>query len=260
MTNSSSPSDASNGRPVTEQADAQLWRYVEAPVDEVMLLRYFARQADLGPLFDTDLTIEEVRQVVAGLNFSEEWQEAWATLEEQFSLSVSYPMYEQPPVRPSPLRLMPRFYGVAAAVIGFGMLIAFTIARSQTKPPQVEWAVLQDDLRPSQARSLADTNYFAAGVEALYAAQPKRISFNAGFDEAQVEEGRRYLHQAFEQTASPFERASIAFFLSKAYLMQNDVDAAKAWIVTATRQGIPWQESYYGPELERLRQRYAPDA
>jgi FimV-like protein len=71
---------------------------------------------------------------------------------------------------------------------------------------------------------------FALGAEALLSASRNKWGIIPYFDLQQVMQAITHLQNAFAQTADPVCRNKYAFYLGKAYLMQEDVAAARQWL------------------------------
>ena len=89
---------------------------------------------------------------------------------------------------------------------------------------------------------------FAEAARALLAAPQSTLGLFPRYDEARVAQALRHLHAAYDATLDPFQRAEIAFFLAKAYLMQQDVAPARGWLEQVQAQ----QVADYQAETARL--------
>ncbi len=75
-------------------------------------------------------------------------------------------------------------------------------------------------------------------LEALLAAPQSLFGLFPRYDQTQVARAIDHLRAAFEATSEPFQRARIAFFLGKAYLMQDHETEARTWLRVALEQNV----------------------
>ncbi len=124
-----------------------------------------------------------------------------------------------------------RYVGVAAVIF----IMAFYGGYRLSLPEYIGLAELnqwqQKNLRhETRGEPAATKGEFARGTEALLSARQTKWGIFPYFEPQQVEQAITHLHNAFVKTEDPVNRNKIAFFLAKAFLMQEDVSAARQWL------------------------------
>ena len=251
-----------------EREECDLIRHVISPPDDDLLRRYFASHAELGPLFNTQLTEEEHHRVVVGLNMNPEWQAAWQDLEKEFGLSVEWPKQQTVSItsRSSPFPLFrtlqkaaPVRYGLAASlllVVVYGVL--WGIGRA-TLLDTYEWASLeryQSSLETvdRDTTQSGDPGDFASAVDALLNARRSTFGLFPGYDQATVQGSIEHLENALETETDVFRRGLMLYLLTKASLMQNQPLEARRWLNQLTALSFDLQGEFYAEDVAFLQQ------
>ncbi len=231
-----------------------------AAPDEALLRRYFAECAGSQPEPSVSLTEAERRWVVVNLEANSGWQAAWRRLEEEAGRAVARPRQPLPPIPPrtparAPHRRERRRGAVRTALTGAVALVGiygvlWTTGRVM-QPATYQMASVQgyEAVLREQARSAeSDLGERAQGVNALLAAPRHTLGLFPRYDAEQAQRAATHLEEAFSATPDSFQRSEIAFFLAKAYLMQDDVPNARRWL----EQGLAQQVADYREETIRL--------
>jgi len=241
--------------PSRAQIDQYL-RLALASPDEDLLRRYFNECLGHGQKPEETLTTAERRWVHVNLEANPRWQESWRRLEEEVGHGVGMIDPESPVSTRldyadvqskgnSLLKLLRSIQPITLpqlAVAIFAVLIAlyglFWLASRAALPETYYLASLDakeeelsQSVRRLNQRSLGEVpvvqNEFAQGAKALLEAPQHTLWLFPRYDHAQVDSAITHLERAFEATQESFQRAEIAFFLAKAYLMQENVPAAR---------------------------------
>jgi hypothetical protein len=245
----------------------QYLRLAHAPPDEVLLRRYFT--ACEGKKNASSLTGAERRWATVNLEANPVWQHAWAELEKEAGKAVDWQFHALSPKRSAVIltagkdsratvllqslsAFVERFrffqpqwafrYAIAAALVFAVLYGSLWLAGKQILPRTYELAsvdayheVLSVEIR---GESSAATREFSSGAAALLAAHRDWLGLFPHFDQAQADTAIAHFHRAFEAANDPFQRAEIAFFLAKAYLMKTDFDHAKQWLEKTLAQNV----------------------
>jgi len=109
--------------------------------------------------------------------------------------------------------------------------------------------------RKTRGEPSASQSEFTRGAKALWSAQQKKWGIIPYFNPQQVMEAITHLQNAFAQTADPVSRNKYAFYLGKAYLMQEDVSSARQWL----NKVLTSEAVAYLDEANRLLDRLPPN-
>jgi hypothetical protein len=231
-------------------------RLAQEPPDEALLRRYFlscTRKEVLPPLTDA-----ERRWVTVNMDANPSWQQSWERLEKEFGRgadwrkkalfpaspqqrkqdSVNYPGTEDYRL---PFISTSWRYAAAAAVLLFALYGTLWFAGRATLPETYPMASLNgyEETLSNQIRSkTAKEDEFSKGIEALLGAQESTLGLFPHYNPANVSEAIAHLNQAFDSAIDPFQRAEIAFFIGKAYLMRADKMNAKYWFEEVLVQNV----------------------
>jgi len=249
----------------------QFLRLAHAPPDEALLRHYFA--ACEREKTELPLTEAERRWVSVNLEANPVWQHAWAELEKEAGKAVDWrfhALYPEAQVKWKLLQSLralvdrlhfyqPQWalrYAIAAALVFAVLYGSLWLAGKQMLPRTYELAsvdayheVLNVQIR---GEGSAATREFSAGAAALRAARRDWLGLFPHYDEAQADTAIVHFHRAFEAANEPFQRAEIAFFLAKAYLMKTDLDHAKQWLEQTLAQNVADYREEAKLLLERL--------
>jgi len=247
-------------------------RLAHAPPDEALLRRYFS--ACEGKKNAASLTNAEHRWVTVNLEANPVWQHAWAELEKEARKAVDWQFHALSPAAPVKWKTLQslrswaeRFqfsppqwafrYAIAAGLVFAVLYGSLWLAGKQMLPRAYALAsvdayleVLSVEIR---GESSAATREFSAGAAALLAASSDWLGLFLHYDKAQADTAIAHFHRAFEAANDPFQRAEIAFFLAKAYLMKTDLDHAKQWLEKTLAQNV----ADYREEATNLLQKLA---
>lgn len=229
--------------PGRAQIDAFL-RVAVTPPDEELLHRYRTAKASL--------TEAERSKVEANLAFNPHWQEAERRLvTEEEQKREGRPAF-------TPLRfLRPRTlldWAVAATIVLLALYGILWFASRATLSESYSLASVSED--PYESRLIETVRRsengprgdFERGAAALLAAPRSTLGLFPHYDPVQADSAVLYLERAFEATTEAFQRAEIAFFLGKAYLMHENTTAARDWLNRSLDQNV----SVYREDAQEL--------
>lgn len=127
---------------------------------------------------------------------------------------------------------------VAASVVLLVLYGGLWLLGRSTRPDTYALATVTDYEKElgGTVRSPTTPSDLAQGVEALLAAPQHSFGLFPHYNQIQVKRAIAHLKPAFEAASDPFQRERIAFFLGKAYLMQQNVPEARTWLKEALAQ------------------------
>lgn len=239
-------------------------RWAEAPPDADLLRRYFNECAGLSIEQEDKLQRGERLWVKENLMGNPSWQESWKGLEEGLGKRVnqgdlpSLPLLDQVPAPPvksatsnflaslfaslrgisvsppfSPLRLVP------ASIVLLALYGSLWLAGLAVQPQSHSLAAVADykEELTDRRRNVTEVSDFTLGATALLSASESTFGLFPRYDEAIVDTAIVHLKRVFEESTSNL-RAKAAFFLAKAYLMQDDIPQARAMLQEVLNQNV----------------------
>jgi hypothetical protein len=246
-------------------------RLAKAPPDEALLRRYFFACA--GKEIPSPLTAAEHRWVTVNLDANPSWQQKWKELEAGYGSPVNWRLharFPEPAIKSKSshrrrwwaefleiFQPQPAFRFAAAAALVCAILYGTLWLGGRLMLPQT-YALAsvdahKDDLRVKvRGGSSAATREFSAGAAALVAAPRHWLGLFSHYDPARVDTALAHFHRAFDAANDPFQRAEIAFFLAKAYLMKDDAGHAKPWLEQTLAQNVAEYRDEAKALLEKL--------
>jgi len=248
----------------------QFLRLALAPPDEALLRRYFAACESDG--IESPLTDAERRWATVNLDANSSWQQKWRELEKEFGKPVDwrvYTLFPRPTAKHQPRfnwRAVGEFFDLwqpawafrfaAAAIIFaalYGTLWVAGKARLSETYQLASIAEYQDELAAGiRGESSVSSREFSTGAAALLAAPQDWLGLFPHYDLAQANEAIKNFLAAFQNARDAFQRAEIAFFLAKAYLMQDEVSRAKHWLEQALAQNVADYREEASAMLQKL--------
>lgn len=230
----------------------KMLRLANAPVDEELLRRYF--DLCLGKEIESRLKDAERRWITVNLRSNPSWREKWKALEDQLGKSVDWQhlaFYHRNLTKPKAetddavtwlATLQSRWaFGLAAVAVVLVVLYGSLWLVGRWRLPETyKWASVEEfrDLLQVRVRGESAEAVFSAGVESMLAAKQDWFGLFPHYDRERVESAVADFGRAFEDTSDPFQRAEIAFFLAKAYLMKEDETNARRWLNITLAQNV----------------------
>ncbi len=234
----------------------RMLRLAHTPPDDALLRRYF--NACAGKDDGSALTDAERRWLTVNLDANPNWQQKWKELEKEIGHSVDWrrqARFPQAAVKSEPV-VKPRFFEewlprvqpqwafrlAFAAVVLAALYGTLWLVGRWGLPKTYELASVASHEEFLNVRvrgeSVAAEAEFAAGAEALLSAPKDWLGLFPHYDRQKVDVAIVLLTRAFEATDDPFQRAEIAFFLAKAYLMKDEITGVKRWLNEALAQNV----------------------
>jgi hypothetical protein len=219
--------------------------------DEDLLQNHFDACSGRSYLASAALTESQQEWVVSNLDANPSWQHSWKRRELRLGQAVSWMPQAQFPLQAAKASVVdrqlifaPALRRTTAAVLsGIVLYGVLWIGGYAVLPETYQWGSIagHEELLGNEARNIGlDTeSSFARAADNLLAAQQTTLGLFPHYDHVLVLGAVQYLDAAYRLTSDPFQRAEIAFFQAKAFLMLDDVSNAKEWLERVRAQRVP---------------------
>lgn len=222
--------------------------------DAELLRRYF--NACSGEDIEPTLTDLERRWVSVNLHGNPGWQKKWQELEKAFGQSVDWqkmgifvrqkkPAAKKRSVAGLLNLLFPipayRYIAMPAILllVIYGTLHIFSRA---TLPETHRLASVTgyEEILKVQVRGESPEydREFVEGIRFLLMAEETWLGLFPDYTQAFVDSALKHLESALQLSRDPFQKAEIAFFLAKGYLMKDDAPRAEEWLHEVLKQEV----------------------
>ena len=244
---------AKTERALPEKTDIdRLLRLAQQPPDDQLLRRFF--QACKDHVEEHGFNHNEYRWLAINLKSNPLWQEKWRKLEQEAGIQVDWNTLSPPKVRQPEQenhfrwrldipRLAPSFrFAAGLALVLLVSYGALRVVSELQTPPTYELASL-DDFRTDfsnrrRSAGMIGKSDFESALRLLFNAKRDWLGLWPRYDATRVNSAIALLRAEFDKTDEPFKRAEIAFLLSKAYLMTNQIEEARTWLELVLDQNV----------------------